>query len=81
MLAGGRDIDPAFEAHRHVVVDASEARQREVRRQPGALRLDRLVADAFPDLAAIHREVELSWHDGVAQQVVGDAFQLAGRQA
>ena len=81
VIAGRGEVDPAFEAHRQVVVDAVQVRQREVRREAGALRFDRLVADAFPDLAAIHRVIKVAWHHRVAKQVVGDAFQFAGRQA
>ena len=81
VIPGGRQVDPALETNRHVVVDALQVRQGEVGREARALGLDRFMADAFPDLAAVHREVEMPRHHRVAQQVVGDAFQLPRGQA
>ena len=80
VFAGRGQFDPALEADRHVVMDALQIAEREVGGLAGAFGLDRLMADAFPDLSAVHRVVQVAGYARLAQEVMRDAFEFAARQ-
>ena len=55
ILAGCREVDPAFEADRHVMMYPLEVGQREVIDRASPLGFDGFMFESFPDLTAVHR--------------------------
>ena len=76
----GLEINPALEAQGHVVVNSVKVAQRKISRLAGTFRFDRFMTNAFPDLPTVHRVVQVARHAGVAEEVMGNTFQFAGRQ-
>ena len=62
-------------------MDAFQVAEREIGGLAGAFGLDRFMADAFPDLSAVHRVVQVAGHARLTQEVMRDAFEFASGQA
>ena len=80
IVAVGLEVNPALEAQGHMVVDAIKVAECEVSCLPSTFGFDRFMTNALPDLPTVHRVVQVARHAGVAEEVMGDAFQLAGGQ-